>query len=200
MGAAQREVLSRERIIATAQQLLAAEGLDAVSLRRLASELGVTAPALYAHVESKAVLLAALGDAEFALLAERLRAVAAASSDPVEQIRAQSCAYVEHALARPALFQLMAVFRPAWVDQPAATELEGASAAFEVATEPVSAAIAAGRITERDVLLTSLTIWAAAHGVATVPLSQPGLGPELEGALIDSVVDAVVTGLCAAPG
>lgn len=197
MATTEREVLTRERIVATAQQLLCDEGLDAVSLRRLASELGVTAPALYAHVESKAALLSELGDAEFALLAGRLRSVAAESTDPLEQIRAQSRAYVAHALERPALFQLMAVFRPAWVDQPAATELAGASEAFEVAAEPVAAAIQAGRINGRDALLASLTIWSAAHGVATVLLSRPGLGPELEGELVDSVVDAVVDGMAA---
>jgi TetR/AcrR family tetracycline transcriptional repressor len=55
-------MLSRDDVIAAALQLADARGLDAVTLRSLAGELGVQAPSLYTHVRSKADLLDALGD------------------------------------------------------------------------------------------------------------------------------------------
>lgn len=55
--------LTRERAIAAAIATADAEGLDAVSMRRLATRLGVTAMALYKHVANKEDLLAGMVDA-----------------------------------------------------------------------------------------------------------------------------------------
>jgi AcrR family transcriptional regulator len=52
-----REKLSRERIVDAALRLMDAEGLEAVSMRRVARELGVEAMSLYNHVESKEDIL-----------------------------------------------------------------------------------------------------------------------------------------------
>lgn len=184
-------------ILSSAREMLAAEGLSAVSLRRLAGQLGVTAPALYAHFENKDALLGALAAQEFMLLGERLEQAAHSSPDPIERITAQCHAYVEHALENPALFQLMTRYGPAWVAEPGAAELPEASRSFEVSAAAVRDAIAAGLLRERDELLASLTLWAASHGVATVLLSRPGLGADYEASLVDSVIDSVVRGLLA---
>ncbi len=49
--------LSREQVIDTAVRLLDEVGLEALSLRRVARELGVSAPTLYWHVTDKRALL-----------------------------------------------------------------------------------------------------------------------------------------------
>lgn len=49
--------LSRDDIVATAVALLRAHGLEGVTFRKIAAELGVSAPTLYWHVSSKRVLL-----------------------------------------------------------------------------------------------------------------------------------------------
>ena len=54
--------LSREAIVATALDVLRAEGMDAVSMRRVASELGTGPASLYAHVAGKDELLDLLYD------------------------------------------------------------------------------------------------------------------------------------------
>jgi AcrR family transcriptional regulator len=58
-----RPVLSRQRIVEVATAILDAEGLDALSTRRLARELGVRAPSLYNHFATKEAILDAVGDA-----------------------------------------------------------------------------------------------------------------------------------------
>lgn len=50
-------MLNRERIHQGALRIVDAEGLDGLSMRRLAAELGVRAPSLYGHVASKDDLL-----------------------------------------------------------------------------------------------------------------------------------------------
>lgn len=54
---ARRSALSREEIVHTALELVSAEGLAAVTMRRLADRIGVTPMALYHHVPNKSDLL-----------------------------------------------------------------------------------------------------------------------------------------------
>ena len=49
--------LTRETIVAAAVELLRRDGLEALSLRKLAAELNVSAPTLYWHIGSKRELL-----------------------------------------------------------------------------------------------------------------------------------------------
>lgn len=63
MARPRKPLLSRERIVGTASALVDAEGLDAVSTRRLAAELGVSGPSLYNHFRNKDEILDAVADA-----------------------------------------------------------------------------------------------------------------------------------------
>lgn len=54
---AKREPVTRERIFAKALEMVDAEGCEALSMRRLARELGVEAMALYHHVPNKEAIL-----------------------------------------------------------------------------------------------------------------------------------------------
>ncbi len=56
-AAVRKRALSREAIVATALDVLRAEGMDAVSMRRVAFELGTGPASLYAHVANKDELL-----------------------------------------------------------------------------------------------------------------------------------------------
>jgi AcrR family transcriptional regulator len=57
-----RRALSREAIVTTALDVLRAEGMDAVSMRRVAADLGTGPASLYAHVAGKDELLDLLYD------------------------------------------------------------------------------------------------------------------------------------------
>lgn len=57
-----RRALSRGTIVAAALKVLQAEGMDAVSMRRVAAELGTGPASLYAHVANKDELLELLYD------------------------------------------------------------------------------------------------------------------------------------------
>ena len=66
MARPRQTLLTRERIVDTAAALVDAEGLDAVSVRRLATELGVQGPSHYNHFGTKAEILDAVADAVIA--------------------------------------------------------------------------------------------------------------------------------------
>ncbi|MEU9449220.1 TetR/AcrR family transcriptional regulator [Streptomyces sp. NPDC048277] len=62
MARPRKPLLSTDRIVATARELVDAEGLAAVSTRRLAAELGVSGPSLYNHFRTKDEILEAVAD------------------------------------------------------------------------------------------------------------------------------------------
>jgi AcrR family transcriptional regulator len=61
-----RPTLDRDRIVAAAITLADADGIEAVTMRRLGQALGVEAMSLYHHVANKDLLLDAMVDAVFA--------------------------------------------------------------------------------------------------------------------------------------
>jgi len=73
--------LSRERVLASALELVDREGLSALSMRRLGAELGVEAMALYRYAEGKDALLDGLVEALHLQLEERLAAEPGTSAE-----------------------------------------------------------------------------------------------------------------------
>src|SRR6266567_4039796 len=62
-GPARRTQLTRERVMAAAIELADRDGIESISMRKLAQELGVEAMSLYTHVRSKHDLLDGMTDA-----------------------------------------------------------------------------------------------------------------------------------------
>jgi len=99
-----------EKIAAAAGKLLAREGADAVTMRRVAKAVGITPMALYRHFGDREGLLNALADAGFEALAARL-ANAAMPTDPEAQLTAILDLFLDFGLEKPRLFELM-FFKP----------------------------------------------------------------------------------------
>jgi AcrR family transcriptional regulator len=62
-GPAPRAQLTRQHVVAAAVELADRDGIESISMRRLAQELGVEAMSLYTHVRNKDDLLDAMADA-----------------------------------------------------------------------------------------------------------------------------------------
>ncbi|MFN3258730.1 MAG: TetR/AcrR family transcriptional regulator [Ilumatobacter sp.] len=183
-------MLTRERIIAAARNTVERDGHEQVSVRKLASELGVTAPALYDHVASKDEVLRAVAEQGYVALGE-VSSVADELDRPIDRVRARALAYVEFARTHPELFRVMFMFRPAAVAIEADNELGAASEVFEAGQADLARAIAAGDLGGHDPVHLGLTMWAAVHGVATVSIIAPPVGASVA----ETVVDAMLAGL-----
>lgn len=170
--------------------MLESDGVAELSLRGVARQLGVTAPALYAYVDDKYDLIAAIAAEHFEGLVARFDAVDEA--DPLERIRALSHAYVDHALAAPALFHLMFRYPPTPVA--GADAFPPATRAFEAAAAATEAAIESGQLATADPALASMTMWASIHGVAEVLLLGFSADAAAAAVLVDSVIDTVLAG------
>ena len=189
-----REALTREAIVATTRTLIEAEGLDAVSLRRVGAALGVTAPALYAHVSDKRDLLRSVAASAFAVLIQSFEAID--DPDPVERVRGFSRAYIDFASANPELFKTMFLFPPDLaLGTPTGEELPMATLAFRVPLTALTEAMDAGIFRPMDPDLAGLTMWTVAHGCAEVLAMGFALDDASRDALIDSVIETVIAGL-----
>lgn len=191
-----RETLTRPAVIAAARSMIEAEGLDNVSLRRLAGTLGVTAPALYAYVHDKRDLLRGVAEEAFAELIDRFEALDAV--EPLDRIRAYSRAYVEFALDNPELFRTMFLFPPELaVSAPTGEELPAATRAFDLPRQAIDDAFAAGLLRDVDPVMAALTLWTVTHGAADVLLLGFGFDDAGREQLIGTVLDTVIAGLLA---
>jgi AcrR family transcriptional regulator len=104
--------LTAERATARAGLLLDREGKEAVTMRRVAKTVGVTAMALYRHFVDRAALLNAVADAGFQDLAARVQA-APRPRDPEKRLLKILDVFLNFALERPRLFELMFLTRRA---------------------------------------------------------------------------------------
>lgn len=94
-------------IVAAAQAMIAQQGLESLSLKRLADTLGVKAPSLYRYVANKEALLQAVNLATHGDLAAAVRRAAeTASGSPANRLLATAHAYREFAHAHAALYML----------------------------------------------------------------------------------------------
>ncbi|MFH8791707.1 TetR/AcrR family transcriptional regulator [Streptomyces sp. NPDC017941] len=152
-------------ILETAGRMAEAEGWRAVTIRRIAAEIGYSAPVIYQHFPSKEALLHTLLERVNGELAQRMRA--AAAGEPASRApRLAAVAYLEFARSRPGLYRLVSgapgtdvdasTRRAAAADVIAFTrQLIGAWAA-ETAAEPV------------DIEDACDLLWATLHGLACI--------------------------------
>ena len=95
--------VNQERVIATAAAIIDTEGIDALSLTRVAAALQVTQPALYKHVDGVQGLLRLLALAARRQLVDTLRR-AAVGRTRCDAVRAVATAWRGFVRAHPGLY------------------------------------------------------------------------------------------------
>jgi AcrR family transcriptional regulator len=182
----------RERLVRTALEVLTEEGLEGLSLRNVARRAGVSHGAPLRHFASFADLLAEVAAHGFRLLSEAIQKSAAQlapGAGALARLRAGSRAYVECAVANPALFALM--FRPELIDPDNASYRRDGVTAFEPLAVQVRAAQDTGWHPQRDTRVLASAVWASLHGLATL-WAQGALSGTIPRASFD---DALTTAL-----
>ena len=96
----------RDALIEAAVKAIAEQGVDALSLRSLARDVGVTHAAPYRHFETRNHLLAAVAEAGFKLLHAQMLPVLQ-GPDMREAFRAAGGVYVRFAVEQPGYYQVM---------------------------------------------------------------------------------------------
>jgi AcrR family transcriptional regulator len=183
----------RSALLDGAERALARDGVQALSLRELAREIGVSHAAPRRHFAGKQALLDALAEDGFERLG-RAMATAIVDAGPAfgDRLRAVAYTYVRFATEHAALLQLMYAGkrRPGAAD----SLREAADRAFEGPLAMMAEAQAAGEAVGTDPLRAGVTAWAAFHGLAG--MLNSGLIDEIPlEELVDTAVEHLLGGL-----
>ena len=182
---------SAERLVETAQAVLAEAGIDGLSLRAVARRAGVSHGAPLRHFDSFSALRSEVAGRGFRALEEAIDKAAAqvpGASSPFRRLEAAARAYVAQAVAHPGLFSLM--FRQELLDTGSPAYTRSAGAAFDQLVRHVRAAQEAGFAPGREPRALAASLWALVHGIATL-WSQGALGAA-SGASLDSILEAAL--------
>jgi AcrR family transcriptional regulator len=162
----------RTRILDAARELFANEGVESVTMRRIADRIEYSPTAIYFHFRDKEALLAELCDHDFREFAHGFAAIAQIP-DPVERLRAAGQAYVSFGLNNPSHYRLMFMTPKA---AEASTIAKGNPEEDSYAFLKIIAAdlMAKGRIRDEltDVDLVSQVIWSAMHGLVSLEIAK----------------------------
>jgi len=157
----------RGDLCACASRLFAENGIEAVTMRSLAAELGVSPMTPYRYFQNKEEIFCAVRTAAFERFGRHLATAVAGIDHPLERFRALCRGYVAFALERPQDYRVM--FQ---LDQPgeqSAIEIDGMSC-WSVLHETIERAVAQGLLVG-DPLDIAHVAWFNVHGAVTLHLA-----------------------------
>jgi AcrR family transcriptional regulator len=175
----------RSALVATAWTVVARQGMEALSLRAVADELGVSHAAPAHHFKDKAALLDALRAEAWRRFADAL--------EEKEGLRAVGRAYIGFAQAHPRQMRLMFGSGP----HPTAEIATQGSRAWAALTAAVAKHVGPKRAADaKELSALSMAAWSAVHGFSAL-MSDAALPEGLQGSepLRERVLDVVLGGL-----
>lgn len=186
----------RTTILDRSIDLLVSEGPAALTMRRIATDIGSSTKVLYTMFGGKEGLIDALYREGFARLRRAQEAVPRAA-DPLSHLTRLGQAYRAHALAEPAYYRVM-FEQPVPGFRPSPEALAVAEGAFETSAAAVGACMEAGVFRPGDARELSKLLWAASHGAVSLEIGGH-FAPEEAGPRYDALMAAVGRAFLATP-
>ncbi|WP_162450408.1 TetR/AcrR family transcriptional regulator [Phytoactinopolyspora mesophila] len=185
-----------DQLLDRATQIVASDGVRALSLRRLAKEASTSTTAVYSLFGGKPGLLAALYKKVFARLWQAQIAVGA-SDDPLDDLVRLGLSYRQVAIADPHGYRIMFgdEVRPADLD---AETVKLGARTFDPLLSAVERAVAMGRYpSDPPAASIATALWGNVHGLVSLELGHftpPQAGDPAR--VFEAAVRAAVIGWC----
>jgi AcrR family transcriptional regulator len=168
---------TRGRILDTALDIIIKEGFHNLSVRKIASRLGVTATTIYNYYTNKDEINLMIRIRGFEKLYDLLTKRSALFDDIDGKFKAMVCAYIEFGLTNPSYYDIMFnLHTPKYLDyvgtdiEPLAhTEKQNALKCLSLFMEPISNYIPSkGKRKDQFVLYQVVKSWSDLHGIVTL--------------------------------
>ena len=176
MGPKERREREREEIrgliLDAARELFVAEGVESVTMRRIADRIEYSATAIYVHFRDKDALLAELCDCDFRAFAQVFHEIARIA-DPIARVRAAGQAYIAFGLQNPSHYRLM--FMTPKNTEPSALSRGNPEEDAYAFLKSIVAELVAKKLVRKelaDVDLASQVIWSGVHGVVSLEIAK----------------------------
>jgi AcrR family transcriptional regulator len=158
-----------DRIVAVARAVLVEEGVGAVSMRRIATAVGITPMAIYRHFPNREALLDTIANISFVELGEKWAepGLCDVTRDNFDELITRSLnQYLDFALGEPNLYFLLFTEHRDQARRFPADFADGASPTFNLLIASINAAIRVGLLPEdEEVLPLALILAAELHGL-----------------------------------
>ena len=174
--------------------VLRLEGDGAISLRAIAKQIGVSAPALYRHYADRESLLAELAISGFAALRQQLLSVD--QHAPRAALIGIGLAYVAFAQSEPNLYRLM--FGGRVLPKGAHPRLDQAGLdAFNVLQDTIARGQRAGYLKPAPLALMTATAWSLVHGLSQLTIDGHLPNADAEPQLAEGITSLLLEGAIA---
>jgi AcrR family transcriptional regulator len=189
--------LLRDEILAAAEKMLIeTNDQSALSIRAIASAVGVTPPSIYLHFADRQDLVFAVCERHAEKLEQVMDEAAEGVSDPWERIRRRGYAYLSWGLANPEHYRVLMMSRPdqtpdRFVDERLARTAGLAPVAADVAVALGSDQSGGGP----DPLETTEALWMVIHGMVSLLISKPDFPFGPPAAIYERMFELVRRGL-----
>ena len=185
----------RRALLQTATEMINEEGVDSISMRKLAARAGVSRTAAYHYFANKQELLCALAMEGFRRQMDALD-IAGSSDDFREQLSRFLRSYVKFSAKNPEHYELM-LGGNLWHTGQATDELrQVGDIAFRHLREQVGKWQEYGFIdSDADTLRVTQVVWCSAHGISRFMIDGVYVRQTALDAICDATVDALVDGL-----
>ena len=184
-------------LLDAAERIVHADGLEGLSVRRVASDVGTTTRAVYSLFGSKDALVAALGRRAFELLGTAIEGHASTADPAADLVGAGVAVFRDFAVQHPSLFAL-AVQRTMTSPRIAADFAPAASEALRGLTVRVARVEGAGLLGGRSVRDAVCAFHALCEGLAAVEL-RGVMPPGRENQIWTDALAALVAGFAVPP-
>lgn len=179
--------LLRQEILDAAARILEETGReDALSLRAVAREVGISAPSVYLHFKNRTDLISTVLDGAYQALSAELeeagRTALSTVDDRWAQIDATAAAYRRFAIDRPRRYRLMFSLEYEPSREATDTPLGAVLQAWTNAVDAYLAAHAPDRRSESEII--GIHLWTALHGQLALWRTLPGHHNDSEAILV----------------
>jgi len=204
MGSKERRQRERDdvrgKIMNAARDLFVDQGIESVSMRKIADAVEYSPTVIYQYFKDKDALLHELCEQDFASLAGVFRELAQIP-DPVERIRQIGLAYGKFGLAYPNHYRLMFMEPFRGVRKEIGDECGNGNPdedAYAFLRMTVSQVIEAGKFRKElsDADLVSQVLWAGVHGLVALQITK-AQDPWLQWAPFETRISLMVDSLLA---
>jgi len=158
----------RRLVLDVASRLLEAEGPEALTMRRIAAEVGCSTSVLYTMFGGKSGVAEGLWREGFERLRQAMKRVEA--DDPLGRLTALGHAYRSNALANRAYYAVM-FQRPIPGFEPSAEAYADSLRPLHILVGAVADCLEAGVFRAADPTHVATVLWAAAHGAVSLELA-----------------------------
>jgi AcrR family transcriptional regulator len=183
----------RGRLLACAAELISTDGVDSLSLRKLAAEVNTSTTAVYSLFGGKPGLISTVYLEAFKGFADELRAVGA-SDDPAEDLIRLGLAYRRYALAQPHLYALLFTDAARAHIQQDVLLAEVSDTALAILLDTVRRGLDQGVYVAESAEVIAVSAWGLVHGLSTLELQGNMPAREQMDAAFERSVRALVDG------